>query len=103
MDPQWVQGALLDPNDTRDHITAEEVAANNFLIVISQSCDVVCASYEIEPSVELHIGRPIEHIDGNNSFGKNPRVLDLETTIKDEPRTLRILDHQRKRIPRPDS
>ena len=100
IDPQWAQGALVEPNDTRDHITAEDVTANDVLIVVSQSCDVVCASYELEPSVELHIGRPIEEIDGNNSFGKNPRALDLETTINGKARALRILDHERKRIPR---
>lgn len=100
IDPRWAQGALLEPNDARDHITQEDVTTNDVLIVISQSCDVVCGSFEIEPSVELHVGRPIEQIDGNNSFGKNPRVLDFETTINGNPRTLRILDYERKRIPR---
>ncbi len=100
IDPQWAQGALLDPNATRDYITAEDVTENDVLIVISQSCDVVCTSYDLEPSLELHVGRPIEAVDGNNSFGKNPRALDFEPSINGNTRALRILNHERKRIPR---
>ncbi len=68
--------------------------------MISQSCDVVHVSYESEPYVELHVGRVIDAIDGNNAFGKNPRTIDLETTVNGKPRMIRILAHERKKIPR---
>jgi hypothetical protein len=100
IDPQWAQGALLDPDAAREHITLGDVSENDVLIVISQSCDVVHVSYESEPDVELHVGRPIDAINGNNSFGKNPRTIDLDTTIDGKQRMLRILAHERKKIPR---
>ena len=100
IDSQWVQGALLEPSATRNYITEEDVSETDVLIVISQSCDIVCVSYDVEPFVELHVGHSIGEIDGNNAFGKSPRVLDFQTTVNGGDRKLRILDRERKRVPR---
>jgi hypothetical protein len=51
---------------------------NEQYVVSSHPCDVVALDLDKEPSVELFLLKVIEKIDGNFSFGKNPRRLHVE-------------------------
>ncbi len=45
------------------------------LILLTQDCDILHDDYEAEPSIELHIARPIAEKNGNLLHAKNPRRL----------------------------
>lgn len=74
----WRQGQLLTTDTVRSFglnqsVAPEEVAA----VVISHDCDIA-QSPEVEPTVEIIIGRYIERPDGNLTHGKNPRRLHIK-------------------------
>ena len=96
-EPQWVQGALLDPSACEvkdlDGLTLE---VGDVLIVITQSCDI--ARHD-EQYVEVHVGRALDAVDGNNTHRKNPRTLDLDTEVNGTKRAIRILQSDRRKIP----
>ena len=88
VDPEWVQGALLHPTACKSNdLDGLDLGDRDVLIVISQSCDIL---HEDERHVEIHIGREIAEVDGNNTYRKNPRTLDLDTEIGGARRFLRI-------------
>ena len=76
----WRQGSLIRPADRHrmleasiDH--APEPGNTPFrLIVITQDCDLIGES-DIEPFVELFLGRGIEAMDPLCRNGRNPRLL----------------------------
>ena len=76
----WVQGATVLPTSlaTEPIISALALSNDDLLIVITQSCDVVHRSLADEPFVELLIARCIPSVDGNYTFGKNPRTFDFQ-------------------------
>jgi hypothetical protein len=98
VDREWVQGALLNPDTCKsDDLDGLDLADGDVLIVISQSCDILS---DDERHVEIHVGREIPKVDGNNTYRKNPRTLDLDTEIDGARRVLRISQSDRKQIPR---
>lgn len=98
VDPEWVQGALLHSTACKSNdLDGLDLADGDVLIVISQSCDIL---NDDERHVEIHVGREIANVDGNNTYRKNPRTLDLDTEIDGARRSLRISQADRKQIPR---
>lgn len=73
-DNGWRQGSLsasLVPDDLRS-------TSGILSVVISHDCDIVQNSLEKEPCVEILIAKPIEHVDGNYTKGKNARCYHLD-------------------------
>jgi len=96
-----VQGSLLSPKDCKTADLRElNLSANDVLIIISQSCDVVFQSLEEEPYVEIHVARAIDSVNGAYSHRKHPRLFDFEETIDGEVCCFRCVDRERTRIPR---
>lgn len=86
VDQSWGQGAVLDNGTiTKDDgsLRGDPLGDYDIVIVISQSCDVVHGSFEVEPLVEVLIGRtiPEDQVDGNFTWGKNPRTIDFEAEV----------------------
>ncbi len=50
---------------------------DNYYIVLSHPCSLLNYSLVNEPTFEYVIAKPIEKIDGNCTFGKNPRKLHI--------------------------
>lgn len=64
---------------TVEPIIATAIAEEDVFIVLSHDCDVANPDLDKEPFVELILARRIERsVDGNLTFGKNPRQLTLE-------------------------
>ncbi len=72
----WRQGSVL-PGEIAVSISPEYEGA--WLVVLSQDCDVVHRSFDVEPEVELVIFRPVPGAgsDPQLTHGKNPRRLQL--------------------------
>jgi hypothetical protein len=71
----WTQGSVLHlPNDLAK---GNSLMADRSYIVISHPCDVVSVDFKRDPKVELVPIIGIDRLDGNFTFGKNPRVLHI--------------------------
>jgi hypothetical protein len=56
------------------------VGSEDIFVIASQDCDICCDSYEEEPMFEVVLARYLpddDSEDGNFSFGKNPRRLQM--------------------------
>jgi hypothetical protein len=56
------------------------VGSEDIFVIASQDCDICCDSYEEEPMFEVVVARHLpddDSEDGNFSFGKNPRRLQM--------------------------
>lgn len=49
-----------------------------FYMVLSHPCSLLNANLESEPTLEYVVCQPIDKINGNSTFGKNPRVLHID-------------------------
>lgn len=56
-----------------------EIGPEALFILLTQDCDVLHHDYAVEPSIEVHIARPIQEQDGNLLHAKNPRRLQFTT------------------------
>lgn len=73
----WRQGSIVK---VKDHVRFGDVVLNDpecRMIVISQSCDIINQSND-EPEIEIIVAQKINALDGNFTYNKNPRKLDLE-------------------------
>src|SRR3712207_4372483 len=75
---------------------------DDLLVIISQDCDVVCHSYELEPYVEILVARrlPPEARDGGRFHGKHPRRLQFTIGGPEGERLYEINIHEKSRIDR---
>lgn len=76
----WQQGSVL-PDELAGEVRASagpETTNPPIFVVLSQDCDLVHPSYEIEPNVELIVGRLVDAADNNLRHGRNPRRLHLD-------------------------
>lgn len=62
---------------TRPGATAVEVAANHWLVVVSQTCDVVARTLEAEPFVEVLHCKPIKKPRAQYRDFRSTRILDF--------------------------
>ena len=100
----WRQGSVL-ATETSQQLPIpfpQPLADGDFALVISQSCDVVHPSYDLEPTVELLVARAIEDAakDGNLAFGKNPRKIQFQLDEAEGSQLYEISIHDRLRVPR---
>lgn len=75
---------------------------DDLLVLISQDCDVVCHSYDIEPHVELMVARRLlpEARNGSLFHGKHPRRIQFTAPGPDGERLYEINVHEKNRIDR---
>lgn len=71
----WTQGSILE---TTGDIGTTGLSAGKAYMVVSHPCDVVSASLERDPLVQLIQLHRLDVIDGNFTFGKSPRRLHVE-------------------------
>jgi hypothetical protein len=73
----WRQGhALKNETAVTLGLVREDEASSAVAIVVSHDCDLT-QSPEVEPSIEIIVGRRVAAADGNFSHAKNPRRLHL--------------------------
>src|SRR5215469_16523854 len=73
----WRQGqALTSDTASRLGLSGAEESRKALVLVISHDCDLT-QSCEIEPFVEVLVGRRVAAVDGNFTHAKNPRRLHL--------------------------
>lgn len=61
-----------------DQIPSNHQSESYYYLILSHLCSLLNGNLELEPTLEYIVCENIDSIDGNNTYGKNPRVLDLE-------------------------
>ena len=96
----WRQGSVIPRELLDSGALPNDLDPDAKLIVISQDCDVVHPSYNVEPFVEYFIARRITSRDGRRTRGKNPRFLQFEALINGDGRLFEINANEKFRIDR---
>lgn len=74
----WRQCSVLKIEDWRT-VVDHKCADSDLPIVLTQDCDLVCLSFEVEPCCEVLVASAIDGpTNGNNTYGKNPRSLHFD-------------------------
>lgn len=71
----WTQGSVLRIDGD---VGVHGLEDGDSGMVVSHPCEVVSASLERDPSVQLIQLHTVDVVDGNLTFGKNPRRLQME-------------------------
>jgi hypothetical protein len=75
----WRQGHVLDANAMRTlELTHPDTPDSTCVVVISHDCDLANDALEIEPNVEVIVGRRLPKGDGNHFWAKTPRTLHVD-------------------------
>jgi len=80
----WRQGSALKDAHVRALVTSgnlsDTVGKDNLIVLVSHDCDILSNDYQKEPMAEVALGRLVTHSqrDGNLSWGKNPRALQID-------------------------
>lgn len=93
-DNGWFQGATLRVDSSECGSRSE--LAEGYYIVVSQDCDIVAESYDLEPYVEIIPIESRDSVDGNCALGKNPRVVDISLDGK----VARLHQRRKNAVPR---
>ena len=86
----WRQGHVLEQG-TATHLglVCEENAGATAVVVVSHDCDIACLP-DVEPTIEVVIGRFTEEVQGDFSHGKNVRRLQLTYKRGDQHKTIEL-------------
>jgi hypothetical protein len=87
----WRQGSVID-RDTLVTIGAlpEESPADRVGVVISHDCDLALDNIALEPLVEFIVGSAQPRRDGNYSWAKSTRTLQLDIKKAGEPALIEL-------------
>lgn len=72
----WRQGHILPP-EAASHFRLVNSAAleSTCVVVVTHDCDLANDNLEVEPFVEVIVGRTVENASGNFTWAKAPRTL----------------------------
>lgn len=77
----WRQCSIFSASscpELYNKLVAEHKVENAFYMVLSHPCSLLNPNLIIEPYLEYIVCEEISDLDGNASFGKNPRLLHIE-------------------------
>lgn len=98
-DTPWRQGHVL----TADAIQAlglshPETPDSTCVVVISHDCDLANDALQIEPDVEVIVGRRLPKGDGNYFWAKTPRTLHVDVQQNDTAAVVELIATAKRRI-----
>lgn len=78
-DTPWRQGhALPSKAAAAFGLSHHSHPDETLVLVVSHDCDLANANLDVEPDVEVIVGRALPKPDGNYAWGKTPKTLHLE-------------------------
>ena len=100
-DTPWRQGHVL----TADAIQAlgllyPEASDSTCVVIISHDCDLANDALQIEPDVEVIVGRQVPKGDGNYYWAKAPRTLHVDVLQNGIPAVVELVATAKRLIPK---
>jgi hypothetical protein len=100
-DTPWRQGHIL----TADAIQAlglshPETPDSTCVVVISHDCDLANHDLQVEPNVEIIIGRHLPEGNGNYFWAKAPRTLHVDVLRDDAPTIVELVATAKGAVPK---
>jgi hypothetical protein len=86
----WRQGSILAHKDFQTVVPTAPADAD-VAVAISHDCDIANDNLETEPCIEFIFASCQEQLNGNCTYGKNPRTLHLEYKREGEVTFLELL------------
>jgi hypothetical protein len=99
----WRQGHVLDARATAAlglKNSVDEMAT--VVVVISHDCDLAIENLEVEPDVEVVVGRLVASANGNFTWAKAPRTLHLPMIRGGALVTVELVSTQKHLVPKGD-
>jgi hypothetical protein len=101
-DTPWRQGHVLPVDATTAlGIASPDQPNDTVAVVVSHDCDIA-QSPDVEPDVEIIVGRRLAAVDGNYSHAKNARRLHLPFSAGNERLTAELPANGKRRIEKSD-
>lgn len=100
-DTPWRQGHALSSEAAAAFGLAHHSHPGDTLVmVISHDCDIANDNFDVEPDVEIIVGRLIPKPEGNFSWGKAPKTLHLEVACDDEQAFVELQGRRKLTLPK---
>ncbi|UIF88418.1 hypothetical protein [Cupriavidus sp. UYPR2.512] len=98
-DTKWRQGNVL-PLAAMEHflLSYPGGADAHCVVVVSHDCDLANDNLTVEPDVEVIVGRIVQKVDGNFTWGKAPRTLHYAATRGGEPVHIELVSTRKQSI-----
>lgn len=100
-DTPWRQGNILPTDAAKElKLTHQDTPDKTCVIVISHDCDLANGNLQIEPAVEVIIGRIVQNQDGNFSWAKSPRTLHLDVQHNNVKVVIELIATSKRLVPK---
>jgi len=100
-DTPWRQGHLLSPEAALAvGLSHPESPDLTCVVVISHDCDLANDALQIEPNVEVIVGRRVQKGDGNYFWAKAPRTLHIDAQHGDFEAVIELVATAKQTIPK---
>ena len=100
-DTPWRQGHVLTPEAAAALGIRRPDNEPPVAVVVSHDCDLA-QDVAQEPDVEVIVGRYVSHVDGNFSFGKNPRTLHLDVAVGSDAHSVELTSGAKRQVAKDD-
>lgn len=91
-DTPWRQGHVLTAEATQAlGLAHPETPDSTCVVVISHDCDLANHDLQVEPNVEIIIGRHLPEGNGNYFWAKAPRTLHVDVLRDDTPAVVELV------------
>ena len=101
-DTPWRQGHILTGEASQElGLTHPETPDSTCVVVISHDCDLASDALQIEPDVEVIVGRYLPKGDGNYFWAKAPRTLHVDALKNDAAAVVELVATAKRHIPKP--
>ena len=100
-DTQWRQGHVLTAEAIQAlGLSHPETPDSTCVVVISHDCDLANDALQIEPDVEVIVGRHLPKGDGNYFWAKAPRTLHIDVLQNDIAAVVELVATAKRFIPK---
>lgn len=100
-DTPWRQGHLLTPEAALalglSHTESPDLTC---VVVISHDCDLANEALQVEPDIEVIVGRRIQKGDGNYFWAKAPRTLHIDAQHRGSGAVIELVATSKQTIPK---
>src|SRR5712664_1143629 len=98
----WRQGHTMTTDAVASlRLAPDPDSTSHVAIIVSHDCDLV-QSPDVEPMVEVIVGRRVDGPNGNFTHGKNPRRLHLAAAETGSVIWIELTATARQSVPKPD-